>query len=412
MRIAITGATGLLGRNLLFEIIKQNINNLDSVEIIVLGRNKDGTHIGDRIKEIVLTDGIAYMSASKNCIESIKRYCKSGIKSIYIDLDKAKLDMEREDFNLLKSKPIDSFFHIAALTDFRDTPEVVSALKRTNIYGTQQILELAETLKVGEFCYVGSAYSCGTMSGNIKPDYVNGNQMFRNPYEVSKLEAENIVRKFSKKTKTKCRFFRPSTICGRLIETHVGTINKFDVFYAWAAFFLRMKSKKLKTWEDRYKNSVNMDIRIHYSLKSGLNIVPADYAAKVIYHLCAQKDPGESYHLVNNQETPHDLYIKLTLKTLNILGTKHVDQSPKNMNTLEKLYYRTVGKVFTPYITSEPMLFDISSLTNVLHKANLSCPPVDESNFLVLMDYAKKHDFGSNEKGSLSTRNQFNEAKN
>ena len=33
MRIVITGATGLLGRNLLFEIIKQDLNNLDDLEI-------------------------------------------------------------------------------------------------------------------------------------------------------------------------------------------------------------------------------------------------------------------------------------------------------------------------------------------------------------------------------------------
>ena len=98
---------------------------------------------------------------------------------------------------MLKSKAIDLFFHIAALTDFRDTPGVVKALKQTNVYGTQQILELVETLKVREFCYVGSAYSCGTKSGNIKPDYVNGKMVFRNPYEASKLEAENLVRKFS-----------------------------------------------------------------------------------------------------------------------------------------------------------------------------------------------------------------------
>ena len=394
MRIVITGTTGLLGRNLLFEILKQNFDKLADIELIILGRNKDGTDIGDRIREIILTDGIRYIVSAKENAHNIEEYCESGIKSISADLDKPKLDMKDEDVKLLQSKPIDLFFHIAALTDFRDTPSVVKALKQTNVYGTQQILELAETVKIKEFCYVGSAYSCGTKSGNIKPDYVNGNMVFRNPYEASKLEAENLVKKFSKKTKIKCRFFRPSTICGRLMEQPLGAINKFDVFYSWAAFFLYIKAKMLNNQSDKYKDTMDMDIRINYSLKSGLNIVPADYAAKVMYKVCIKKDSGEYYHLVNNQETPHDLYINLMLKTLNISGIKHADRIPNDKNNLEKLYYKTVGKVFTPYITSEPMLFDAGNLVNLLHKEELLCPAVDEKNFLVLMKYAKQYDFG------------------
>ena len=45
-----TGATSLLGRNLLFEIIKQNINDLDKLEIIVLGKEKNGKNLSRRIK--------------------------------------------------------------------------------------------------------------------------------------------------------------------------------------------------------------------------------------------------------------------------------------------------------------------------------------------------------------------------
>lgn len=41
MKIAITGATGLLGRNVLFEFLKQHIAQLDMLEVIVLGRDKN-----------------------------------------------------------------------------------------------------------------------------------------------------------------------------------------------------------------------------------------------------------------------------------------------------------------------------------------------------------------------------------
>ena len=38
--------------------------------------------------------------------------------------------------------------------------------------------------------------------------------------------------------------------------------------------------------------------------------------------------------------------------------------------------------------------FDTQNLVHILQKAKLSCPPVDESNFKILMDYAKGKHFG------------------
>lgn len=397
LRIAITGATGLLGRNLLFEFLKQHFDDLNSLEIFILGRDKSDLSIERRIKDIVLNDGLDYLSLNnKNDIEKIKKYCDSGIRSIYTDLDEERLDIKWDDFKKLKEAPIDFFFHVAALTDFRNTPNVMKALKKTNVYGTKQTLQLMSAIKIGEFCYVGSAYSCGYTFGKIEPDYINFDQRFRNPYEQTKLEAEVLVRNYAKKTGTKCRYFRPSTICGRLIEHPVGAINKFDVFYAWAAFFLYMKLKHLNriSRDEIYRIPFNVDMRLYYSLKSGVNIVPADYAAKVIYQVCLQKDLNESYYLSNNQETSHDMQISSILKVINIKGAKQVDFMPEQTNQLECFYYKTAGKIYTPYITADPMLFNVQNLNNVLQKAKLKCPPVDENNFSMLLEYAKKRDFG------------------
>lgn len=398
LRVAMTGATGLLGRNLLFEFLKQHFNDLDSLEIFILGRSKSDNSIEQRIKSIVLSDGVEYIAISDNeQIEKLKRYCNSGIHYIDIDLNENKLDIKQDDFKKLKVAPIDFFFHIAALTDFRDTPGVAEALKRTNVYGTKQTLQLVSVLKVNEFCYVGSAYSCGSASGVIPPDYIDFNQKFRNPYELTKLEAEILVREFAKKTGTKCRFFRPSTICGRLIEKPFGAVSKFDVFYAWGAFFLRIKLKK--TGAIKYDDTISMDMRVCYSLKSGLNIVPSDYAAKVLYQVCLQNATGESFYLTNSHETPHHCYIPCMSRIINIGGMKHVDDIPEDMNEMERFYYKTVGKIFTPYVTSEPMLFDIGNTKDLLVRANnIACPPVDEKNFCIIYEYAKKYNFGINPK--------------
>ena len=234
------------------------------------------------------------------------------------------------------------------------------------------------------------------ISGNIKPDYVKIDQEFRNPYEKTKLEAEILVRDFARTTGCRCRIFRPSTIAGRLIEPPLGAICKFDVFYFWANGFLKMKLKHLKTWKNKYEDSVTLDIRICYNKNSGLNIVPADYGAKVMYQVCMENDDGESYHIVNDQETPHKEYIPIMLQMLNIKGTSVVNEVPKEKNKLEALYYKTIGGFFSPYINSDPMLFNASSLSPLLKNKSLLCPPVDLKNFYSLMNYAKEHDFKIN----------------
>ncbi|MBU1808584.1 MAG: SDR family oxidoreductase [Candidatus Omnitrophica bacterium] len=394
MRIALTGATGLIGRNLLFEILKTNINNLDDVDVLVLGRHQGNLTIRDRIEKIITEDGLLYLQADKNKAQMVAGFCKDRLRCIYIDLEKRDLGIKPDDYKLLNGKPIDFFYHIAALTDLRDAPGVDKELEKTNIFGTQKILQLVATLKVKQFCYVGTAYSCGNVSGNVLPDSVNPAQEFRSPYERTKQEAETYVRNFAKETGMRCRYFRPSVTCGRLIEPPIGSINKYDVFYGWGAFFLYMKLKQIKRLEDRYAEPATFDIRVCYSLKRGLNIVPADYAAKIMYQVCVQNDPGESYHLVNNAETPHYLYTSLILKTFNIKGIRQVDQIPDNLNHLEQLYYKTAGQVFTPYTSAQSMLFNVENLRTVCKNASLYCPSVDEKTLPLLIKYAKDHDFG------------------
>lgn len=396
MRIAITGAAGLVGRNLLFELIKQHLDDLGALEIFLLGRGTAGQSIQERIEAIVVEDGAAYLGLSQDEARPLKYYCRTGINCIETDLGQDNLGMKPEDLHKLQAAPIDYFFHVAALTDLRHGPGVESALKKNNVHGTLRILRLIASLTVREFCYVGTAYACGKTCGRISPDYVQPHQAFRNPYELSKLQAEMAVREFAKRTGVRCRYFRPSIICGRLIEPPLGSMHKFDVFYASAAALLRLKLKVLQYWVDKYRTPATLDIRVCANLAGGMNIVPADYVAKAMYQVCRQQDPGESYHLVNDQPTPNDLFITAVLESLNVSGIKVVAEVPDRMNPLESLYYRTVGTIYTPYITSEHMLFDTESIAGVLARADLHCPPVGRENLHVLMEYAKKCDFGLN----------------
>jgi len=392
IHIALTGATGLLGRNLLFEFIKKYKDNFDDLTILILGRREGSMSLKDRIFDIVLDEAIPYIGLCD--VKMLKEFLEKNVECIETDLTSDNLGISSDHILQLRHRPIDFFFHIASLTDFRNSPMVKKKLWEANVKGTEQILELLATLDVREYCYVSSAYCCGKTHGDIMPDYINLNAEFRNDYEQSKLEAEIKSRDFAKRNGIRFRSFRPSTISGRLMEAPLGAINKFDVFYGFAAFWLQMKLALTLNPGDRYSVPVLFDVAMCYNTNSGLNIVPVDYAAKVMYEVCMQNHPDEDFHLANNAETPHRIYVSAIFEALNISGIQAVDEIPVDLNRLEALYYKTVGKIFTPYIVSKPMHFNTQNLKEIELKCGLQCPEVDKDNFIKLLDYAKEKDFG------------------
>jgi len=393
----VTGITGLLGGNFLWEVIKNNITDLDNIRIFCLGRSSDVMPIGQRINQLVNNGGLDYFANGLSNKESMAEKVCNAITPIAIDLKEDKMNLKEEDFLLLKKNKIDYFVHIAAITDFRNTPNVTAELEKINYVGTKKIIDLVGSLdNVENFFYVSSVYSCGMTFGNIKPDYINLNQEFRNPYENIKLKAEIFVRSFCENKKMNYKIFRPSTIGGRIFEKPLGHVTKYDVFYEWCVFFLSYKLKIIGKTHDisAMYDKIEIPVRICCNPDSGLNIIPADYAAKVMYGCVEVEHKCIDYHLVSTNELNHYEYIPAMIKTLNIDGLSLVSDRPANLNRHEKLYYRTVGSIYTPYIENPPMLFDYDSMAEVCSNRNLPVNNVDIDQFNIMIEYAKKNNFG------------------
>jgi nucleoside-diphosphate-sugar epimerase len=394
VRIAITGVTGVLGRNLLFEAIRQHATGLNGLELVLLGRGDRGTAFRQRVEGLLAGDGMQYLSSSPVPAHDALQHARQNTTCINWDLMRDDLGLAPDDVWHLRNAPIDLFLHCAALTDLRPSAHAELQLRRTNVDGTRRLLTLLEELRVREFAYVGSAYCCGDTTGRIRPDHTAPHNGFRNPYEATKLEAELAVRTWAKRTGVRCRYFRPSIICGRLIEHPLGSIAKFGVFYGLAGFLYRLRAAVLGRKAASSEEVVDLGLRACCNPQGGLNIVPADYAAKVILQVCAQDDPAESYHVVNDSETPHSVLIPVIMETLGIRGVTIVDRMPADRNRNEELYYRTVGRLFSPYILAAPMDFDTSTVRKVVRRASLRCPELGRDNIRVLLEYAKDRGFG------------------
>lgn len=394
MKYLIDGTTGLLGRNLLFEILKQNVKCLDDIEIVILGKGSNGSTLENRMNAIILNDGFDYLNLDKN--SGYFEQIKSRISYIDIDLSKSNFAFSFEDIELLKKLKIDIYYHIAAMTNFGDSEELTKKLYLINFESNKLLLRLAKEIEVKEFIYVSTAYSSGSSNFEILPDYINRTGIFRNPYEKSKLETELYLMDFAKREKLEYKIFRPTTIAGRIIEKEYGSINKFDVFYEWARWIFKYKLKMLKSPTNPYDIPYELNFRITKHAESGMNIIPADYAAKLLYHSSHDGLIERNFHLAHDTDVPTCLVAKYILDTLNIQGYSFVEKEPDDKNQFEQFYFRTVGKIFTPYVIDPPLHYNNDNLKNIEKVNNLKCPELNKDNFQKLMNFAKKQNFGIN----------------
>lgn len=393
MRIAITGATGFLGRNLLFEIVKRNLNALDRLHVLALGRAESAPGLRDRLRAAFAEDGLGYVGPSLRPSD-LDRLLDECVVPIPCDLAQPGLAICPTDLALLEAQPIDHFIHAGALTDLRTQRLAGSMLEEVNVAGTRRILDLANSCTVGNLVYISSAYACGVAAGQIAPDFVNPDWRFRNAYEESKLRAELLVREHARENGRRCTVLRPSTVCGRLIESPVGSTSSFDGFYGWASFFWRERLKRSACHAASIDRPVDLDLRIQINPGSGLDIVPVDYLAKVTCEALEAEEASRSYHVASGSEISHADYVPWILDSLNVRGWTLVEEEPMLKSVAERAYYRSVGQTYTRYAVGPPTSFATDGIERIERRAGLARPVIDRTSFQALMDFAVGRGFG------------------
>jgi hypothetical protein len=86
--------------------------------------------------------------------------------------------------------------------------------------------------------------------------------------------------------------------------------------------------------------------------------------------------------------------VKEVLIQCNIEGPVLVNHIPEDMIKYEKLYYKTVGLMYTPYINNPPIIFDCTSMLEICKHAHLDVANIDMRNFKLLMDFSINTHFG------------------
>lgn len=387
--IAITGVTGLLGRNILFEYLSIYSKKLEDLKIIIIGRSSQNKGLRQRIKDIILEDGRFYLNLSSIELSSMIDYLSKSVEYVEIDFN---YNICSDQWKILNRYTIDVFYHAAANTSLNNNSIIEQIVYDVNIGGTKQILNLINECDVKRLCYFSSVYSTGKLTDVVKPEEISMNRLFRNPYEYSKQYCEQIVREYKFKRNTECYIIRTSILCGRLIENKIGQIHKFDTLYGLASFFVKSKESILKNTCDIYEEPLDLNIRIVANQNSKVNIIPADFAAKASIAIMSLDDiKYKAFHLANEYECNIMGHI---LNYLHISSYHYVDSIPNDLNEIERLYYKSVGKIFTPYLENNGELyFDMESLNNCL-PATIKCPKIGINEIEMLFSYARVYNFG------------------
>jgi long-chain acyl-CoA synthetase len=257
--LLLTGATGFLGMEVLGRYLERSERR-----IITPVRAADDVAAADRIHDVLR--GLFGVRA--------RRY-ERRVQAIAVDLEAPGLGLTQRRREQIACR-VGAIIHSAASVSFA-LPLAES--RAVNLDGTRRVLELAELAQerggLERYAHVSTAYVAGTHAGRFRECDCDVSQRFRNAYEQSKFEAEQLVRSRPELPST---ILRPSIVVG---DRRSGWTAAFNVLY-WP---LRAFARGLYP-------------AVPAIPSAPVDVVSIDYVADAVHALCESgAGIGETYHL-------------------------------------------------------------------------------------------------------------------
>lgn len=259
--VLMTGATGFVGMEVLARYLERTRRH-----VYALVRAADDAHAATRLGQAVRA---RFGRADAH---------RGRVTAVAADIERPELGLDAGRRDWL-AEQVSDVIHAAASVSFSLPLDRSRAI---NVEGTRRLADLAELCRrrggLERFSYVSTAYVAGTHAGEFAEGDLDVGQDFRNPYERSKFEAEQVVR--ARGDRLPLQVFRPSIIVG---ERPTGWTAAFNVLYTPLRAFARGALPALPGRSS-----------------SPVDVVPVDYVADGIFELSNQpvaKD-GETFHLV------------------------------------------------------------------------------------------------------------------
>jgi long-chain acyl-CoA synthetase len=286
---------------------------------------------------------------------------RARVRAVAGDLTQPGLGMSNADRTEL-AEEIGAVLHCAASISF-DLP--LEEARRINVEGTREVIGLAREAKalgrLERFLHVSTAYVAGAYPGTFGERQLVAGQEFRNTYEQTKNEAEQIVAEADDLAPA---VVRPSIVMG---ESDSGWTPAFNVLY-WP---LRAFSRGLFD-------------TVPALAHGRVDVVPVDYVADGIVYLLDHSETGV-FNLVAGHEAP-------TVDELLDLGTEAFGRPRPELVEPGEPTSLADGEVYVPYFDMQ-VVFDDTRAREVLEPAGIRAPRIADC-FGNLIEYAEATRWG------------------
>lgn len=363
--VLLTGATGFVGRELLWRLVRQPGNR-----VVCLLRAKNDAEAAAKLAHVL-------DQARPEALTAEQRARATVVRGDLTEEELGLTPVQRDEL----ATSVHRVIHDAATVDWATSLETA---RRINVEGTRRVLELAALAHargvLRRFDYVSTCHVCGRRRGRIAEESLDGSAGFFNNYEQSKFEAEQLVRRSGLPFAT----FRLSSVVG---DSRTGYSSTFRVMY-WP---LKMLSRGM-AWV------------VPADRRGIVDIVPVDYVCDALEALSADMSQrGKTFHLAAGPQHSSTIgeLLDLGVKTFRVRAPLLVPPSTFFYTLRPLLFLITWGKrremlkkgrVYVPYFSFRSP-FDTSQARAVLDKLGLR-PPLVRDYFQTLIDYAIASDWG------------------
>jgi thioester reductase-like protein len=256
--ILLTGATGFLGMDTLARLIDDG-----GEQVVVVVRAHDDAGAQERLAAVLAS------------LYDERPAAASQVRAVRGDLLEPGLGLSTRDRDELLGS-VDRIIHCAASISF-DLP--LQEAREINVGGVARVLELAREIDAGEglrrLVHVSTAYVSGRHAGSFGEEDLDLGQEFRNTYERSKYEAEQLLREAAE---LPMAIARPSIVVGHRAS---GWTPVFNVIYWPMRAFERGLLEEVPARRD-----------------SIVDFIPVDYVTDGIVALLEEESARGVYNLV------------------------------------------------------------------------------------------------------------------
>lgn len=347
--LLLTGATGLLGRYLMKDLLTSG----RQLAVLVRPSRKFDAETRVEAAMRVWDDLLGY--------EIPRPVVLSG------DINKPDLGLSSNEIKWT-AENCRSIIHNAASLSFVSTGRD-SEPWRSNVDGTSRVLEFCQQAGINEFFHVSTAYVAGLRQGRIYETELNEGQEFGNPYEESKVMAEEMVRGSS--FIDSLTVFRPAIILG---DSQTGLTFTYHNFYAVLQLALTIGHSMA---ERHFSGKIDGTVfHLNATGSERKNFVPVDWVSEAMKEIVNDSSlHGQTYHLTPRVPITTRLLKDIMEEVVGSfgLGIGSNTQKASERTELEEVFFKHM-EVYESYWKDDPE-YDSSNTQNAV--PHLPCPHVD-----------------------------------